>query len=486
MAVTPETTTRLGTAALAGLPASSAPLVVAPRPGIVHLGLGAFHRAHQAVYTEEAMAAAGGDWGIIAVAPRSTETVEQLAAQDHLFSVTSLDGASAHTRVVGSLAGARHLPSQGAQIVALLADPAIRVVTLTVTEKAYLLDPAGQLRVDDPALRADLDSLAAGGAVAPRTVPGLLADGLRARAAAGGPPLAIVSCDNLPSNGARLRGAVEQALGEPAPSWVSFPSTMIDRIVPATTPDTLDRAAQALGVRDLAAVAAEPYRQWVLTDDFPGGRPDWAAAGAVFSPEVGDYERLKLRVLNGVHSTLAYLGALAGQATIAEAIELPGMRGYLRALIAADIAPTLTPPAGVDVLEYGESVLHRFANPATRHRTLQIAMDGSQKLPQRLFAAAATRRAAGAQPALLALAVAGWLRFAAGAADDGRELPLDDPLAADIRGALGGSDADSVRGVLGLLGPALAADAVLVELIAAQLHRLRVDGAAGTVAAVGR
>ncbi len=478
---------RLGAAALDRLPAGTGPLVRRPRPGVVHLGLGAFHRAHQAVYTEEAMAAAGGDWGIVAVAPRSADVVATLAEQDCLFSVTSLDGASAHTRVIGALAGVRHLPTEGEAIVALLADPAIRVVTLTVTEKAYLLDAGtGRLR-DDPALRADL----AGGAP-PRTVPGLLARALRARAAAGGPPLAVVSCDNLPANGVRLRSAVRQALGGELPDWVSFPSTMIDRIVPASTAQTLDAAAAALGVRDLAAVAAEPYRQWVLQDDFPGGRPAWESAGAVFSAEVGGYERVKLRVLNGVHSTLAYLGALAGRETIAEAIELPGMRTFLRDLIAVDIAPTLDPPAGVRVDSYGESVLHRFGNPATRHRTLQIAMDGSQKLPQRLFATAAQRRAAGAQPALLALALAGWLRFAAGVADDGRELPLDDPLAGELRAALAGAGDDpvaAVRAVFGLASfvpPELAADDDFVRLVADRLAQLRRDGAAGTVAAVGR
>ncbi len=472
---------------LADLPVGSRPLVHDAKAGIVHLGLGAFHRAHQAVYTEEAMAAAGGDWGIVAVAPRSTGMVDTLTAQDGLFSVTTLDGDSAHTRVVGSLAGVRHLPSHGAQLLKVLAHPSIRVVTLTVTEKAYLLDPAtGRLR-DDPALHADLT-----GNETPVTVPGLLVRALRARAAAGGPPLAIVSCDNLPSNGERLRQAVTQALGEEPPAWVSFPSTMVDRIVPASTDATLDRAARALGVADLAAVATEPYRQWVLQDDFPGGRPQWESAGAVFSTEVTSYERLKLRVLNGVHSTLAYLGALAGRATIAEAMALPGMTGYLREMIACDVAPTLTAPAGVSISDYAAAVRHRFGNPAIEHRTLQIAMDGSQKLPQRIFATVAERRAAGAEPALLGLALAGWLRFLQGRADDGRELPLDDPMAAQLRAALavaGSAPAAVVDAVFALdtIVPAeVAADPVLPGLVADRLRQLIRDGAAATVAAVGR
>ncbi|HEX8631516.1 MAG TPA: mannitol dehydrogenase family protein, partial [Catenuloplanes sp.] len=261
-------TGRLGAAALAGLPADCRPRV---RPGeaaagIVHLGLGAFFRAHQAVYTEAAMARRGGDWGIIGVAPRSTDLVTKLAQQDSLFSVTTLDGGGARTRVVGALAGVRHAAGDPAAIVALLADPAIRVVTLTVTEKAYQLDPAtGRLSPDDD-LAADL-----GTDRPPRTVPGLLVRGLLARARAGAGPIALVSCDNLPSNGRRLQSMVGQALqrveqatgGRTAAvaDWVhgnvTFPGTMVDRIVPATTADTLATAAAALGVSDLAAVAGE-------------------------------------------------------------------------------------------------------------------------------------------------------------------------------------------------------------------------------------
>jgi fructuronate reductase len=443
---------RLRLAALAGVPAASRPLV---RPGdvpagILHLGLGAFHRAHQAVYTERAIAEAGGDWGIVAVAPRNAEVVRQLAAQDLLFSVTSLGAAGSRTAIVGALAGVRHAAGDPAAVVALLADPAIRVVTLTVTEKAYQLDPAtGRLRADD-ALTADLTTDRP-----PVTVPGLLVRGLLARARADAGPVALVSCDNLPSNGERLRGLVTESLalaGGGRAGWVgdnvTFPGTMVDRIVPASTPETLAAAERALGARDLVAVAAEPYAQWVIADEFPAGRPAWDRAGAVLTDggEVGAWERLKLRTLNGVHSTLAYLGALAGCATIAETLALPGMRPLMVRLIAEDVAPSLTPPAGVTVEEYGESVLDRFANPAIGHRTAQVAMDGTQKLPQRILHTIADRRAAGADPRLAALVLAAWMRFVRGRADDGRDLPLDDPLADDVRAALAGAP-DTPTGV---------------------------------------
>jgi fructuronate reductase len=494
---------RLSRATVDALPAAARPLV---RPGeagagIVHLGLGAFHRAHQAVYTEQAVAAAGGDWGIVAVAPRRRELVDTLAAQDGLFSVTRRDGDGATTRVVAALASVLHAPSDPHRVVALLADPGIRVVTLTVTEKAYRLDPAtGRLRVDDT-LRAEL-----AGRADPATVPGLLVAGLAARCRADAGPVALVSCDNLPANGRRLRDAISQAIAVAGPDagqladWVrqqvSFPGTMVDRIVPATTAATLAAAQAALGVADLAAVSAEPFRQWVIEDDFPGGRPGWEAAGAILTADAGPYERLKLRCLNGVHSALAYLGALAGCGTIAEALRLPGMQFVLERFVAEEVAPSLDPPAGLSVVDYGRSVLERFANPAIEHGTWQVAMDGSQKLPQRILHTIADRRAAGAVPRWGALVVAAWMRFVAGYDDAGRALPLHDPLAGEIRAALaaangsqpGGSSAAVVEALLGLeqvFSPELAADPVIRELVVGWLADLTRHRVAGTLTGVG-
>jgi fructuronate reductase len=462
------------------------------RAGIAHIGLGAFHRAHQAVYTETALARAGGDWGIVAVAPRSLDVVRALADQDHLFSVTSLDGAGRQTRVVGSIAGVRHAASDPSAVVALLADPAVRIVTLTVTEKAYRLDPATGRVQADPDLVDDLTTDRP-----PRTVPGLLIRGLLARARAGAEPVALVSCDNLPSNGRRLAGlvtgCVDLMTGVAAADLerfvagpVTFPATMVDRIVPATTPETLEHAAQALGVADAAAVAAEPFMQWVIEDDFPAGRPAWDTAGAILTDDAGPWERLKLRALNGVHSAVAYLGALAGIDTIAEAIDLPGLREALRRLVAEDVAPSFAPPVGVSVVDYGESVLTRFANPAIGHRTLQVAMDGTQKLPQRVLQTMLDRRTAGAEPRWAALVVAAWMRFAGGVADDGRALPLDDPLAPVVRDALVGAS-DPARAVDALLGiesvfpPELATDDVVRSLVVDWLDALTRHGVRQTL-----
>ncbi|MEU7904596.1 mannitol dehydrogenase family protein [Actinoplanes sp. NPDC049118] len=493
MAVT--TAPLLGLGTLSRLPEQSRPLL---RPGsvpagIVHLGLGAFHRAHQAVYTEEAVAAAGGDWGIVGVSPRSGAVVADLLAQDRLFSVTSLSGAGPRTRVIGALAGVRHAAADPGGVVALLADPAIRVVTLTVTEKGHRLDPVtGELAVD----RVLLTDLATAGP--PVTIPGLLVRGLLARYRADAGPLAVVSCDNFASNGRRLHGMVEQArvlvpgatggFGDWLRESVTFPGTMVDRIVPASTPATLAVAQAALGARDLAAVHGEPYRQWVIEDRFPGGRPAWEKAGAVLAADAGPWERLKLRSLNGVHSALAYLGAVAGRETIAAALEIPGMRSALERFVAEDVAGSFEPPPGVSVVGYGASVLDRFANPAIAHATRQVAMDGSQKLPQRVLHTIVDRRAAGASPRWGALVVAGWIRFVQGRTDDGRALPLDDPLAAEIRDRLAAAPSTPRGAVEALFGldavfPAeLAADETVRALVLDWLTALDRHGVEATLA----
>ncbi|GIF14336.1 mannitol dehydrogenase family protein [Actinoplanes teichomyceticus] len=484
-------TTMLGLAALPRLAAQCRPAVPPGdvRPGILHLGLGAFHRAHQAVYTETAVAAAGGDWGIVGVAPRSRDVLDRLRAQDRLYSVLTLGDGGDHARAVGILSGLAHAAGDPYGVLAAIADPGIRIVSLTVTEKAYRLGPDGRLLLDDE-LRAQLT-----GAAPPVSVPALLARGLLARRAAGGAPLTVLCCDNLQSNGPRIRGLVEQALevaGAGLGPDVAFPATMVDRIVPATSADHVRRAAAALGVGDRVPVVAEPFHQWVIEDRFPGGRPDWAAAGAILTTDVAPWETLKLRALNSVHSACAYLGALAGREMISDALELPGMGVLLRRFLAEDIAPSVTPPPGVTVTGYGETVLNRFANRELGHRTHQVAMDGTQKLPHRLLGTIADRRRAGAVPVWAALVLAGWMRFARGYADDGAALPLDDPLAGRIRAALAGQP-DTPRGLVdALLGvhevfPAeLAADAALRTELIRWSGELARHGAAATVAAAAR
>ncbi|WP_328477149.1 mannitol dehydrogenase family protein [Actinoplanes sp. NBC_00393] len=483
-------TYRLGRTAIPELAPRNRP-VVQPgevRPGIVHLGLGAFHRAHQAVFTEDAVAASGGNWGIIGVAPRSRTILDQLRAQDGLYSVLTVGGGEDQARAIGILSGLSHAAGDPYGVVSAIADPNIRVVSMTVTEKAYRMDPAGKLLLDDE-LRAQLT-----GAAPPVSVPALLARGLLARQQAGGGPLTVLCCDNLMGNGPRIRGLVGQALavaGAELPADVAFPATMVDRIVPATSADHRRRAALALGADDAVPVVAEPFTQWVIEDDFPGGRPDWAAAGAIFTDDVTPWEMLKLRALNAVHSASAYLGALAGRELIADSLELPGMTGMLRRFIAEDIAPTVTPPPGVSAIEYGESSLVRFANRELGHRNIQVAMDGSQKLPHRLLGTIAERRRAGAVPCWAALVLAAWMRFARGYADSGATLPLDDPLADRIHAVLADAPdtpagtVDALLGLTEVFPAALAGDEVLRRELIRWYGELEQHGVEATLRGLG-
>ncbi len=474
-------TGRLSYAALANIPPDLRPRrdPRERRTRVVHLGVGAFHRAHQAMYTEQC-----GDWGICGFTQRSARVVEQLAPQDGLYTLLVRDAAQVRAQVIGAVREVRFAGGDPAAVTARLADPTVAMVTLTVTEKGYRHDPAtARLRLADPEIAADLAGRP------PRTVVGQLAAGLAARARADSGPLTIVCCDNLPANGATLRGLVEQYIQQHGTDglteWISrsarFPATMVDRIVPAATDADRADATALLGVRDEGTVVAEPDTHWVIEDDFAGPRPSFETAGALLVPDVAPYELMKLRVVNGAHSALAYLGGLAGHVHIASAAADPALAEYIWRLLTDDVTPTLDPPPGVDLAAYAQRQLTRFANPALRHATVQVAMDGSQKLPQRLLGTIRDRYAAGAQPLWAALAVAAWMRHVAtGRRDDGRPFPVDDPLATlfseRLRGAPGPRQVSAaLLGIREVFGD-LADNAAFADLVGSHLDRLTRDG----------
>jgi fructuronate reductase len=489
------TVDRLSLRTLSQVPPSRQPRID-PRGlgvGIVHLGIGAFHRAHQAEFTEDAVAARGGDWGICGVTQRSPSVVAQLMPQDGLYTLVTRGPSTVDARVIGAVRAVLFAGSD--PVAARLADPAVRVVTLTVTEKGYRHDPAsGRLRVDDPVLRADL-----AGDAPPRTVVGQIVRGLEARMRRDAGPVTVVSCDNLAHNGRTLAGLVDDFVtlvpaGRPLASWIAenvrFPSSMVDRIVPATTPADHEDVRRLIGLDDEGAVVTEPFRQWVIEDDFPAGRPAWDAAGALFTDDVTPYEVMKLRMLNGAHSALAYLGALAGCETIATTMAHEAFAIVAQRLIHDDARPTLDPPpAGIDLDEYERQLLERFANPALRHRTVQIAMDGSQKLPQRLLSTLRARRVAGESPRWAALAVAAWMRWvSASHTDVGAPRVLDDPLAPVLQQAVSGSASaadvvDRLLGVREVFGDDLRDDPVVRALLTDALEQLAADGALAAAAA---
>ncbi|MEU5725561.1 mannitol dehydrogenase family protein [Micromonospora sp. NPDC047738] len=429
------------------------------RVGIVHLGIGAFHRAHQAVFTELAAAATGrDDWGITGVTQRSASVREQLTPQDGLYSVLERAADAASLRVIGSVREVVFGGADPAAVVDRIADPAVRVVTLTVTEKGYRRDGAGGLDRADPQVAADLAGQP------PATAVGQLVRGLQHRWSRSGAPITILSCDNLTGNGQVLRALVDDFVDGLPPSqaagladWIAtsvrFPSCMVDRIVPATTEQDRADVRRMLGLEDRGVVVAEPFSQWVIEDDFAADRPAWERAGAVLTRDVAGWEAVKLRMLNASHSLLAYLGALSGHDTIAGALSDDRLVAAAEALMVQDVAPTLRVPDGLDLDYYRRQVLTRFANPALRHRTVQVAMDGSQKLPVRLLGTVRDRLSAGEVPRHATLAVAAWMVYVARGRDmRGRELPLDDPLADRLRAAAAPADGDPHRLVDSLLG----------------------------------
>ncbi|MEK1929449.1 MAG: mannitol dehydrogenase family protein [Pararhizobium sp.] len=443
------------------------------KPGILHIGFGAFHRAHQAVYTDTALAQTFGDWGIIGVSLRSLDAIRDLRAQDHLFSVISRGAASAEVRVIGSVIGGLSAMEDHETLLARLADPAIRIVSLTVTEKAYGMDPlTGGLDHQHPAVAADLAC-----PEAPTGVIGFIVEGLARRRSAGIKPFTVLCCDNLPTNGRVVRRLVTEMATRREPAlaaWISehgaFPSTMVDRIVPAATEETRLRAAALLGAEDTLALDTEPFMQWVVEDHFVLGRPAWEVAGALFVKDVEPYEKMKLRLLNGVHSMIAYLGQLAGLDYVRDVMAVPGYRSQVRRYMEA-AARTLDPVPGIDLEVYQEQLIQRFANPTIAHRTRQIAMDGSQKLPQRIFAAAVDDLAAGRDGAVFAYATALWVAYLMQTPD--LEDPRRHELKAAASEAIDNDEPSAFFAVPGLFPKALVQDRAWLDRLSRELQGIK-------------
>ena len=441
-------------------------------------------------------AATDRSWGICGVSQRSGAVAQALLPQDCLYSVLQRSEETTEVRVIGAVREALFAAEQTEELMDRMSRPTTHIVTLTVTEKGYRFDPSTRrLRRDDPELLADATGRP------PLTVLGQLAGGFEQRRRRGSPPLTVLCCDNFPHNGATLGQLVSDFCDlYPQPqsgrlrSWVTenvaFPNTMVDRIVPATTSQDRDLALRLLGLEDQGVVVTEPFSQWVIEDRFAGPRPPWERAGASLVADVAPYEKMKLRLLNGSHSALAYLGALAGFHFIAETVRSTDFATYTRALMDVDVTPTLDVPAGFDLTAYKNDLMDRFANPVLRHRTTQIAMDGSQKLPYRLLGTISSRLAAGAQPRHACLAVAAWMRYASvGKSDAGVTLPLDDPISDKLRSAaaLASSPEGTVAAFLSLgevFPPELALDPTFRALLTEALGSLEHLGAAAAVASL--
>lgn len=390
--------------------------------GIAHLGIGAFHRAHQAWYTDRAMDAGDRDWAISGVSLRSADVAKQLNPQDGLYTVSERSGGAGATRLVSAVRQVLVASHARAEVIARLSAPRTHIASLTITEKGYCRTSDGGL---DLALAGEGSVFA------------FLAAAMRRRRDAGLAGLTLLSCDNLADNGRRLERLMAEYLARHDPGLTSWflaecacPSTMVDRIVPATTEsDRADVAAQ-IGLQDDAAVVTEPFSQWVIEDRFAGPRPRWEAVGAELVSDVQSYEAAKLRMLNGAHSALAYIGLSQGFQFVHEAVSAPAIRDLVEQLMRKEAAPTIVAAPGQDLSAYADSLLARFANPALEHRLRQIAIDGSQKVqPRWLETLAANQRIGRRCPAIL-VGIAAWIGHLRGA-----NGPLDDACAADLQAA---------------------------------------------------
>ncbi|MBA1376503.1 mannitol dehydrogenase family protein [Pseudomonas brassicacearum] len=456
--------------------------------GIVHLGLGAFHRAHQAVYLQRHLNRHGeSEWGLCSANLRSNHTlVEQLREQDGRYHVAEYrDREQVTLREIGVLREALYAGEGGHELEQLLermAAPQTRIITLTVTEKGYCLSPSsGQLRRDDPTIAHDIAH-----PHMPRSAPGIVLEALRRRRAAGIAAFTVLCCDNMPDNGQRTRQAVSAlaALQDPAlAQWVeqqvAFPSCMVDRIVPAMDEESFRRLEQ-LDCHDRAAVVSESFSQWVVEDHFPLGRPDWEVEGVQMVDDVRPFETMKLRMLNGSHSLLAYVGLLAGHESVFEAVNDGRLARLIERYMAEEAVPTLDMPAGIDLMKYAEDLRARFANDSLQHRLRQIAMDGSQKLPQRWLLGAQQLLDQGRGIDCTALGIAAWIHYCTQPLPGRPAHVVDDPLSAtfaDLAGRFDGvSRVDAFLGLDEIFPPALSARPAFRDAVHRAYSALARDG----------
>ncbi|MCG8707164.1 fructuronate reductase [Brenneria sp. 4F2] len=460
---------------------------------IVHIGFGAFHRAHQALLTDRVLNRQGGDWGICEVSLFGNENLfNSLRRQAHRYSVLEKGANANRALVIGSVNESLHARLEGiTAVIEKLAEPQVAIVSITITEKGYCIDrSSGKLDRENALIKMDLDM-----PDAPASAPGVLVEALRVRRERGLAPFTVLSCDNMPENGDVVKNAVLELAalrdGELA-EWIethsAFPNTMVDRIVPAATSETLQEIADALGVYDPCGIACEPFIQWVVEDKFVAGRPDWDLAGAQLVDDVLPFEEMKLRMLNGSHSFLAYLGYLAGYQHINDCMTDSHYRRAAHHLMLNEQAPTLR-VAGVDLADYASQLIARYENPSLKHRTWQIAMDGTQKLPQRMLDSIRWHIAHGSDYRCLLLGVAGWMRYVGGVDDAGQDIDVRDPMAEQLRQIVNATEDGEprVRALLALnavFGEELPQNETLVDQLIQAYASLRQRGAKAAVAAL--
>ncbi|TPL68626.1 mannitol dehydrogenase family protein [Mesorhizobium sp. B2-3-15] len=451
-------------------------------PGMAHLGVGAFHRCHQAEYTDDLLSRRFDRWGIVGINIRPPALAETLGRQDGLYTRLIRENDDVEARVIGSIVKVVDSQDSAAPALEVLVSADIELVTMTVTEKGYCHVPStGALDLDHPDIVHDLAN-----PEAPRSVPGILTRALERRRATHGRKLTLLSCDNIPTNGVILENVVRsfaERRGNGLADWIAanaaFPSAMVDRIAPAVTQDDLDSVERRFGYRDAAVAVGEPFRQWVIEKKFAGRMPRWDLAGATFVDDVTPFEHLKMRVLNGAQTTLATLGVLAGLEHTSDAIADPLLSVFVRRMLVEQTLPTLMPVAGMNPSAYVEQSLGRLKNTAIRHRNHQIATDGSQKIVQRLLNPIRDRLNLGASIGLLSVPVAGWMAYLIlASARFGKRWPVSDPYAgkvaaiADETGHDARALASAILAIDTIFDPGLAADETFRQAVTSALGEL--------------
>ena len=457
--------------------------------GIVHIGVGGFHRAHEAVYIDDLMALGGGqEWGICGVGLRPADKAmrDALVPQDCLYTVVAHSAEGEAARIVGSLVEYLFAPEETEAVLGALAASETRIVSLTITEGGYNFNEStGEFNADHPDIRHDLQN-----PEHPVSVFGYLAEALDRRRQAGTPPFTVLSCDNVPQNGdmARKTLLAFAALRDPAlRDWiaahVAFPNCMVDRITPQTTEADRVLVQDEYGLQDDWPVVCEPFRQWIIEDRFSDGCPALERVGAQFVGDVHPYEMMKLRLLNAGHSAIGYLGFLAGYPYIHDILADDLFREYLRRLMDEEVTPLLAPVPGVDLDEYKATLLTRFANPTIKDQTARICLDGSSKVPKFLLPSLREALAAGGPATLLTLAVAGWFRYLRGEDEQGRPYAIDDPRAAELQALArqGGADPRPLLALTDLFGD-LGRSPSFVSGLTRFGEQLDSDGARATLA----
>lgn len=459
---------------------------------LVHLGFGAFHRAHQALFAHRVLENVGGDWGFCEVNLFGGEAlIKHLREQDHLYTVLEKGADANQAIIVGSVHESLHVAFDGVDaILEKMAEPQVAIVSLTVTEKGYCMRPGGAgLDLENALIKSDLAN-----PEQPTSAPGMIVAALHRRQQRGLAPFTVLSCDNIPENGHVVKQAVlglAQAIDPDFAQWidehVAFPSTMVDRIVPAATEETLNEIKTALGgIEDPCGIACEPFIQWVVEENFSAGRPAWDKVGAQLVSDVVPFEEMKLRMLNGSHSFLAYLGYLAGYQHINDCMTDENYRKAAFDLMVKEQAPTLS-VKDTDLTAYANRLIERYSNPSLKHRTWQIAMDGTQKLPQRMLDSVRWHIANGSDYSHLALGIAGWMRYVGGIDDAGQPIDIRDPMVEQVK-QLSASSSDGAGRVIALLsltsvfGEELPKNEQFIGQVTRAYLNLKEHGAKATVA----